>query len=208
MVDMTPRIQTRQMRRLLVSSLLLASGATLAQPPRSPPSGAASGLTPGSGSPACPPLLDHTLPRLQDDAPQRLCQYAGRVILVVNTASRCGYTGQYEGLEALYARYRERGLVVLGFPSNDFGQQEPGNSRQIADLCFNTYAVRFPMFARTQVIGPQANGLHAALGSQAGSPKWNFHKYLIGRDGKVAGAFPSAIEPLDRRLTQAIEKLL
>ena len=205
---MNTPIQTRQMRRLLVSSLLLASGSAIAQTPRALPPGSASGPAPGNGAPACPPLLDHTLPRLQDDAPQRLCQYAGRVILVVNTASRCGYTGQYEGLEALYARYSARGLVVLGFPSNDFGQQEPGDSRQIADLCFNTYAVRFPMFARTRVIGPQANGLHAALGSQAGSPKWNFHKYLIGRDGKVAGAFQSAIEPLDRRLTQAVEKLL
>lgn len=205
---MKTRIQTRQRRCLLVLSLMLASACAIAQAPRAPLTGAASATAAGSGGPACPPLLDHTLPRLQDDAPQRLCQYAGRVILVVNTASRCGYTGQYEGLEALHARYSARGLVVLGFPSNDFGQQEPGDSRQIADLCFNTYAVRFPMFARTRVIGPQANGLHAALASQAGSPKWNFHKYLIGRDGKVAGAFPSAVEPLDRRLTQAIEKLL
>jgi glutathione peroxidase len=98
-------------------------------------------------SPSCNPLLSHTFPRLQDEAPQNLCQYQGKVILVVNTASFCGFTSQYEGLEKLYAKYKDRGLVVLGFPSNDFGQQEPGSNKDIADFCKNTYDVKFPMFA-------------------------------------------------------------
>lgn len=156
----------------------------------------------------CPPLLTHTAPRLQDEVPQHLCQYAGRVLLVVNTASFCGYTPQYEGLEALHARYAPRGLVVLGFPSNDF-DQEPGDNRSIADFCFNTYGVKFPMFAKTSVVGPTAHPFFAALARASGqAPKWNFHKYLVDRDGKVVADFPSAVAPLDRRLTERIERLL
>ncbi len=147
--------------------------------------------------------------RLQDDAPQQLCQYAGRVALVVNTASYCGYTRQYEGLEALFRAYRSRGFVILGFPSNDFGQQEPGSASQIADLFFNTYGVAFPMFAKTVVSGPKADPFFAALAKSAGSaPKWNFHKYLIGRDGKVLAAYPSAIEPNDPTLRRDLERAL
>ena len=97
---------------------------------------------------ACPAILHYTFNRLQDDSRQDLCQYAGKVILVVNTASFCGFTKQYEGLEALYAKYADKGLVVLGFPSNDFGKQEPGSSKEIADFCYNTYGVKFPMFAK------------------------------------------------------------
>lgn len=159
--------------------------------------------------PVCPPLLDRTLPRLQDDVPQSLCQYAGQVALVVNTASYCGYTQQYEGLESLYKRYRARGLVVLGFPSNDFGQQEPGSSKQIADFCFNTYGVAFPMFSKTVVAGPKADPLFVELARRSGSPpKWNFHKWLVGRDGQVIAAFPSAVEPLDPALLREIDRAL
>jgi len=158
---------------------------------------------------ACPSLLDRTALRLQDDAPQRLCQYAGQVALVVNTASYCGYTRQYEGLEALYRRYRARGFVVLGFPSNDFGQQEPDSAKQIADFCFNTYGVEFPMFSKTVVSGPKADPFFVALARDGGSaPKWNFHKYLIGRDGKLIAHYPSAVEPTDARLTRDIEQSL
>ena len=158
---------------------------------------------------SCPALLDHQFKRLQDEAPQNLCQYAGKVALVVNTASYCGYTSQYEGLEALYARYRERGLVVLGFPSNDFGGQEPGGSKQIAELCFNTYGVKFPMFAKSVVTGKNANPLHAQLASASGqAPEWNFHKYLVGRDGKLVASFPSRVTPLDGKLVAAVEKAL
>jgi glutathione peroxidase len=163
----------------------------------------------GSGSAPCPTLLQHQFPRLQDDAPQDLCQYAGKVLLVVNTASYCGFTKQYEGLEALYARYAQRGLVILGFPSNDFGQQEPGGARQIAELCFNTYGVKFPMFNKTAVVGPQRNAFYTQLyqATQA-APQWNFHKYLIGRDGKNVTSFASAVEPGSRPLVSAIEAAL
>jgi len=157
---------------------------------------------------ACPALLKHSFKRLQDEAPQDLCQYAGKVVLVVNTASYCGYTKQYEGLEKIFAKYGGRGFVVLGFPSNDFNQ-ESGNAKEIADLCFNTYGVKFPMFAKTAVKGAQANPLHASLAKITGEePKWNFNKYLIGRDGKVIEYFPSKVAPEDKQLTSKIEAAL
>lgn len=158
---------------------------------------------------ACPALLDRHFKRLQDDAPQHLCQYAGKVLLVVNTASYCGFTRQYEGLEALYAKYQPKGLVVLGFPSNDFGNQEPGDSKQIADFCFNTYGVKFPMFAKSSVRGKDANPLHAELARITGTtPKWNFYKYLIDRNGKVVDSYSSLVAPDDRTLVRDIEKAL
>jgi glutathione peroxidase len=157
----------------------------------------------------CPALWQKNLPRLQDDSPQNLCQYSGKVALVVNTASYCGFTSQYQGLEKVYARFQQRGLVVMGFPSNDFGQQEPGNSKQIADLCFNTYGVKFPMFAKSAVTGVQVNPLFKELAAQAGqSPRWNFHKYLVDRRGKVVGSFPSDMSPEDPKLIAQIEKVL
>src|SRR5690349_14912296 len=144
-----------------------------------------------AAEPACPALLQHTFPRLQDEKPQSLCQYSGRVLLVVNTDSFCGVTPQYEGLEKLHARYRERGLVVLGFPSNDFAQ-EKGSNKEIADFCENTFGVKFPMFVKTSVRGSDANPLFQELARQTGTtPKWNFYKYLIGRDGKVVAAYSS-----------------
>ena len=155
---------------------------------------------------SCSPLLSHSFSRLQDGAPQNLCQYSGKVLLVVNTASYCGFTNQYEGLEALYAKYEKRGLVVLGFPSNDFGQQEPGNAKQIADLCFNTYGVKFPMFSKVAVVGSQRNALYAQLfQATKAAPQWNFHKYLIGRDGKRVTSFASAVEPTSKPLVAAVE---
>lgn len=158
---------------------------------------------------ACPPLLAHRFPRLQDDAPQDLCRYAGQVLLVVNTASYCGFTRQYEGLEALHTKYAARGLVVMGFPSNDFGQQEPGNAKQIAELCFNTYGVKFPMFAKTVVKGSGRNTFYEQLAKATGaSPQWNFHKYLVARDAKTVRSFASEVEPGSAPLTQAIEAAL
>jgi glutathione peroxidase len=156
----------------------------------------------------CPPLLQVSFNRLQDDKPQALCQYAGKVLLVVNTASYCGFTPQYEGLEALYAKYAVRGLVVMGFPSNDFAQ-ESGSSAQIAELCFNTYGVKFPMFAKTVVKGPQANPLFASLAQATGKPPaWNFHKFLVDREGRPVAAFASNVKPNDAALVAAIEKAL
>jgi glutathione peroxidase len=158
---------------------------------------------------ACPALLQHKFARLQDDAPQDLCQYSGKVVLVVNTASYCGFTSQYQGLEALYAKYEKRGLVILGFPSNDFGRQEPGSSKEIADFCFNTYGVKFPMLSKAVVSGPNKNALYAALEKATGkSPQWNFHKFLIDRNGKSVASFASAVEPDSAALTQAVEKAL
>lgn len=158
---------------------------------------------------ACPGLLSHTFPRLQDDVPQNLCQYRGKVVMVVNTASFCGFTKQYEGLESLYARYRDKGLVVLGFPSNEFGQQEPGSNKEIADFCRSTYGVRFPMFAKSTVAGRDANALYQQLGRVTGAtPQWNFHKYLIDRGGEKVLSFPSEVAPESRIVTSAIEHML
>ena len=178
-------------------TLALLPLSSLAQPAPAP-----------AGTVACPALLQHTLPRLQDEKPQPLCQYAGKVLLVVNTASFCGFTPQYQGLEALHTRYKDRGLVVLGFPSNDFSQ-ETGSNKQIADFCESTFGVKFPMFTKTTVRGPQAHPFYKALAQHTGQPpQWNFHKYLIGRDGKVVAAYSSATGPESRELVMTVEKLL
>jgi glutathione peroxidase len=157
---------------------------------------------------ACAPLLDHKLKTLQGRL-QSLCDYQGKVLLIVNTASFCGHTGQYEGLETLYRRYKEQGFVVLGFPSNDFGQQEPGDSRQIASFCERTYQVRFPLFEKSSVTGPNSITLFRQLAAMGeGAPQWNFHKYLVDRSGTTVLAFPSTLTPDDPRLAQQIERLL
>ena len=187
----------------------LATLPAAAQTPATPGAPAAARMPDGRTPAGCPAILKQNFKRLQDDAPQDLCQYAGKVVLVVNTASYCGFTKQYEGLEKLYAKYGGRGLVVLGFPSNDFGKQEPGNAKEIADFCFNTYGVKFPMFAKSAVTGPEANPLHASLTKATGqAPKWNFTKYLIGRDGKVIEHFPSKVTPEDPALVGRIEQAL
>ncbi|OYW29175.1 MAG: glutathione peroxidase, partial [Methyloversatilis sp. 12-65-5] len=129
---------------------------------------------------SCPTLLDRSLPGLLDGKPKSLCEFSGRVLLVVNTASRCGFTGQYEGLEKLQSRFGARGLTVLGFPSNDFGNQEPGRDEDIAQFCSMTYGVKFPMFSKTVVTGAQRHPFYADLTRLTGiEPAWNFHKYLI-----------------------------
>ena len=157
---------------------------------------------------ACPALLQHTFPRLQDEKPQPLCQYAGKVLLVVNTASFCSFTPQYEALEQLHAKYREAGLVVLGFPSNDFAQ-ETGSNKEIADFCENTFGVKFPMFSKSAVRGADANPLFRQLAAQTGrAPLWNFHKYLISRDGKVVDNYSSLTRPDDPALVRALEREL
>jgi glutathione peroxidase len=154
---------------------------------------------------ACPSILNHTLKTIEDK-PRSLCEYAGKVLLVVNTASQCGYTPQYDGLEALYRKYRAGGLVVLGFPMNDFGGQEPGSNRDIAEFCVNQYAIDFPVFAKTEL---KANPLFGELAKATGqAPRWNFHKYLVDRNGRAVQAFPSSVAPEDAKLVGAIEKLL
>src|SRR5256885_4907340 len=172
------------MRLCLISALFLFSSATMA---------------------ACPALLDRKVDTI-DEKNQSLCEYSGKVLLVVNTASQCGYTPQYEGLEALYRKYRERGLVVLGFPSNDFGGQEPGSNKEIATFCVNQYAVDFPVFAKSSL---RDNPFYAELAKTSGStPQWNFHKYLVDRSGTRVQSYETRVEPNDPKLVAAIERLL
>ena len=157
---------------------------------------------------SCPAILDHKFANLMDE-PVSLCQFGGKVLLIVNTASECGYTPQYDGLEKLYRRYRDKGFAVLGFPANDFGGQEPGSNKEIAQFCQLNYGVTFPMFAKTAVVGKNANPLFRELAAKTGKPpRWNFHKYLLDRAGQPVAAFESAVEPEDRRVTAQIEKLL
>ena len=167
------------------------------------------GIAPPALAGECPSLLKHSLTNLHDGTPLPLCQYQGKVILVVNTASHCGFTSQYDGLEKLYARYKDKGLVVLGFPSNDFGEQEPGSSKEIADFCRLTYGVQFPMVAKTVVKGKQANPFYLQLAEITGStPRWNFHKYLINRDATQVIAFGSMTKPDDKALLARIDEFL
>ena len=158
---------------------------------------------------SCPTLLRHSFTPVQGGAAQSLCQYQGKVVLVVNTASKCGYTYQYEGLEALYRKYKDRGLVVLGFPSDDFGGQEPGSNKEIAEFCRTVYGVQFPMFEKQSVARVAANPLYSELASKTGQkPQWNFHKYLIDRSGTRVASFGSSVEPGHRDLVAQIERLL
>lgn len=155
----------------------------------------------------CSPLLDFDVRSLNEKAQVNLCEaYQGNVILIVNTASRCAYTDQYESLEKLYDQYKDDGLVVLGFPSNDFGQQEPGNEFQIKSFCRTTYGVQFPMFAKTRVSERNADPLYQKLASAAGTyPQWNFHKYLIDRNGELVASYRSGIDPLDKAVVSEIK---
>ena len=159
-------------------------------------------------SSSCPTILDHKFANLMDE-PVSLCQFSGKVLLIVNTASECGYTPQYDSLEKLYRRYRDKGFVVLGFPANDFGGQEPGSNQEIAQFCRVNYGITFPVFAKTTVVGANANPLFRSLAAKTGKPpRWNFHKYLLDKAGAPIAAFESAVEPEDRRITAQIEKLL
>ncbi|MGB0127271.1 MAG: glutathione peroxidase [Rhodocyclaceae bacterium] len=166
-------------------------------------------MTSAGGAMACPELLNHSFPKLQDNTSQSLCQYEGKVLLVVNTASKCGYTPQYDGLETLFDRFKEKGLVVVGFPSNDFGSQEPGTNKEIADFCRLTYGVKFPMLGKTSVVQGKANPFYEALAKATGQrPEWNFHKYLIDRSGTRVQSFPSRVSPESPELKGAVERLL
>jgi glutathione peroxidase len=158
---------------------------------------------------ACPALLRHEFVPITGGSQQSLCQHQGRVVLVVNTASKCGYTHQYEGLEALYRKYGQRGLVVVGFPSNDFGGQEPGSNREIAEFCRTVYGVQFPMYEKQGGSRLAANPFFAELAAKTGqAPRWNFHKYVIDRSGTRVTSFASDVEPGNRDLVALIERLL
>ncbi|MDV3468357.1 glutathione peroxidase [Stenotrophomonas sp. C3(2023)] len=155
-------------------------------------------------------LLDVSYRPLAGKEPVNLEQrYRGQVLLVVNTASKCGFTPQYEGLEKLNQDLKNRGFAVLGFPSNDFKGQDPGSEQEIQEFCTLTYGVKFPMFEKVHVIGAQATPLYQRLTAASGvAPAWNFHKYLIGRDGRLIAQFPSRVTPDDPQLKAAIERAL
>jgi glutathione peroxidase len=156
----------------------------------------------------CPPLLNHKFKTLQGKS-QDFCQFAGKVVLVVNTASFCGYTEQYKGLQAISAQYKDAGLVVVGFPANDFGKQEPGSNAEVADFCERTYRVKFPMMEKSSVVEGLANPLYEALFKATGErPKWNFHKYLIGRDGTSVVSFGSRVAPESEAFLQPLSAAL
>jgi len=155
-------------------------------------------------------LLDHAYRPLAGKDPVNLQNtYGGQVLLVVNTASKCGFTPQFDGLEALHAQYHQQGFSVLGFPSGDFREQEFSNEHEILEFCRLTYGVQFPMFEKVHVVGADATGLYQdLLTATQEAPKWNFHKYLIGRDGQVLGHWPSRTNPDAPELIQAIETAL
>ncbi len=156
------------------------------------------------------PLLDQDFRKLASTEEVNLCEaYHDKVVLVVNTASKCGNTPQYDGLEKLYAEYSDAGLVVLGFPSNDFMGQEPGTEEQIQEFCRLTYNVKFPMFEKTTVKADAAHPFFVQLAADSGTyPRWNFHKYLIGRDGQLISDFSPRTQPDDSQLVDAIEAAL
>ncbi|WP_306481049.1 glutathione peroxidase [Limnobacter sp.] len=157
----------------------------------------------------CPAVLNHEFPRLQDEKTISLCDFKGQVLLVVNTASFCGFTNQYEELEKVHSQYKSKGFSVVGFPSSDFGNQEYKSNKEIAAFCNNTFGVKFPMFAKTVVKGDSANPLYKQLAKASGEqPGWNFHKYLINRKGEVVGTFKSGVSPTSPQITQAIRRAL
>ena len=192
------------------SAPLLAAAIAPLAPLAAPQTDAARSAQAGDDeSSDCPELLRQRFNRLQTGESQSLCQFRGKVLLIVNTASYCAYTGQYEGLEALYRRYKGRGLVVVGFPSNDFGGQEPGSNPEIAQFCRLTYGVQFPMFEKSSVTKVSANPLFASLSASTGvAPAWNFYKYVVDRQGRPVAGFGSRTTPDDHAIVQLIERLL
>jgi glutathione peroxidase len=159
---------------------------------------------------ACSDLLDVSMRPLAGKEPQKLCEtFDGKVLLIVNTASKCGFTAQYEGLEAMHAKYADKGFAVVGFPSNDFMGQEPGSEQEIKEFCTLTYGVKFPMFEKTTVKGDDAHVLYQRLKAATGeAPGWNFHKYLVDRNGKVIKSYGSRTKPDDAELVQTVESLI
>ena len=165
---------------------------------------AASGSAQGENAMSFYELTANTL----EGTPKSLSDYKGKVLVVVNTASQCGYTPQYAGLETLYENYKDKGVVVLGFPSNDFGGQEPGTAAEIKTFCEKKYNVTFPMFAKVKTKGEKQSPVYTFLVAKDGAPKWNFHKYVVGKDGQVTASFPSSVKPDSEELKSAIEAAL
>ncbi len=185
---------------------MTSANAPMASASASPPIASATPAAAAASSPAAR-LYDLTVNTLEGE-PQSLALYKGKVALVVNVASECGFTPQYEGLQKLYERYKDRGFVLLGFPSNDFGGQEPGDGKQIRAFCSSHFHVTFPMFEKVKTRGEGQSPVYAFLAAKNGAPKWNFHKYVVGKDGAVAAAFASEVEPDSAALRVAIEAAL
>lgn len=207
---------------VLVALSLVACGAAPAaktepsktEPSKTQPTNTGPGPDAAKPAPlaAAGPILDHSVETL-DGAKASLTDYRGKAVLLVNVASECGYTPQYAQLQELYGRYKDRGLVVLGFPSNDFGGQEPGDAAQIKEFVTSKYAVDFPMMAKVHAKGPEIAPLYKTLTQDTpdgikGEVKWNFTKFLVDPSGKVVARFESAIEPMGPELTAAVEKAL
>ena len=189
------------------AALPLAAVVTLAAAAPTPQQPASAGRAGGGGS-AGSSLYDLRTTSLLGE-PADLGSYRGKVTLVVNVASECGYTPQYEGLEKLHRELSGKGFAVLGFPSNDFGGQEPGSAQQIATFCRLTYDVTFPMFAKVStLVGPSQSPVYKFLGATGHLPAWNFSKYVVGKDGKVVAFFPSEVTPEAPALRNAIAKAL
>lgn len=195
---------TLRIRPLVLFLAALAPAGTAIAAGPSPSSTAAA---PGAASTG---LLDHRIRPLAGKAPVNLATaYRGRVLLIVNTASKCGFTPQFEALEALHAKYQPKGFAVLGFPSGDFKEQEFDDEKQIREFCTLTYGVKFPMFQKTHVVGENAHPLYRQLAQAANeAPKWNFHKYVVGRDGRLVASFGSKVKPDDAQVVAAIERAL
>ncbi len=204
---------------VLVALSLVACGAAPAaktEPTKTAPTKTEPTKTDATAKPAplaaAGPILDHSVETLEGTKAS-LADYRGKAVLLVNVASECGYTPQYAQLQELYGRYKDRGLVVLGFPSNDFGGQEPGDAAQIKEFVTSKYAVDFPMMAKVHAKGPEIAPLYKTLTQDTpdgikGEVKWNFTKFLVDPSGKVIARFESAVEPMGPELTAAVEKAL
>jgi glutathione peroxidase len=182
-------------------------GTPASEPEGSQVSGAGSTSEPAGGQGAEGQLLSGELPLL-NGAPQDLAEYRGEVVIVVNTASECGFTPQFEGLEALYEKRRRDGLVILGFPADDVAGQEPRSDQEIAEFCEENFGVSFPVFAKSNVVSEPVNPLFERLAAEAGEPSWNFNKYLIDRDGEVVERYDAGVAPDDPTVTARIDELI
>ena len=182
-----------------LATLLIGAGSigmmrSFAQPPK-------------TDKPADPYVLGYKMKDI-DGKEQDLAQYKGKVVLLVNVASKCGLTPQYEGLEKLYEQKKDKGFVILGFPANNFGNQEPGSNEKIKEFCTSTYSVTFPLFEKISVKGEDRHALYAKLSDLKGEPKWNFTKYLVDRSGNVVEKFDSTVKPDDKDLLKKIDEAL
>jgi glutathione peroxidase len=194
----------------MISALLLVSVAGCGEQPQ--PAAETAEQAVAAGDVGAQGIIDHTVESLSGEKVD-LASFRGRPILIVNTASKCGYTPQYDGLQKLHERYGEDKLVVIGFPSNDFGNQEPGTAEEIGNFCRLNYGVTFPMMAKIHTKGPDKAPLYRTLTTESGEEfqgevKWNFTKFLVDQEGRVVARFESSVEPLDDRITSAIDGLL